>query len=392
MTLSRKNSVLAQTINVSDTSVGDTISIPSSGIVNISGTLTAISGNFTVLQQNGVGVSASGHAHISSDITDFNNAASLAAPVQTVAGRTGVVTLASSDITNFNTSVSGLLPITNILSGSNILISQSGTTYTVAVTGSLGLSTEEVDDRVASLLVAGSGINLSYNDANNILTVSTTGLQPIGNYSLVGHNHASSDIIDFNSSVSGLLPVINIVGGSNISITPSGSVYTVSTSGLITGSKTLSTFTAMQNQPPATSFATLDTRNSIAVLDFDAATKETAVFVGIMPESANLAGGLNIILHWMATSATSGNVVWEVSLERSNTDLDADSFDTIASATSSTNGTSGIITKTTILLTTIDSIFAGDLYRIKISRDAANGLDTAVGDAELVAIEVRSAA
>lgn len=78
----------------------------------------------------------------------------------------------SNNIIDFNNSVSGLLPVTNILGGNNITVSQSGTNFTVAVTGSLGLTTEEVDDRVANLLVAGSGIILSYDDNANTLQVS----------------------------------------------------------------------------------------------------------------------------------------------------------------------------------------------------------------------------
>jgi hypothetical protein len=158
------------------------------------------------------------------------------------------------------------------------------------------------------------------------------------------------------------------------------------------GSKTYAVFTATDNQPPATAFATLDTRNSIAVLDFDDATDESAVFVSIIPEAASLGSGLKIRLHWMATTATSGNVVWDVSLERMTTDLDSDSFDTIASGTAAANGTSGILTVTEITLTTIDSVTAGDGYRLKVTRDANNGSDTMTGDAELVVCEVRSAA
>ena len=157
-------------------------------------------------------------------------------------------------------------------------------------------------------------------------------------------------------------------------------------------SKTYAVFTATDNQPPATVFATLDTRNSIAVLDFDDATDESAVFVSIIPEAASLGSGLKIRLHWMATTATSGNVVWDVSLERMNTDLDADSFATIASGTAAANGTSGILTVTEITLTTIDSVTAGDGYRLKVTRDANNASDTMTNDAELVAVEVRSAA
>lgn len=45
-----------------------------------------------------------------------------------------------------------------------------------------------------------------------------------------------------------------------------------------------------------------------------------------------------------------------------------------------------------ITLTTIDSVVAGDGFRLKITRDANNGSDTMTGDAELIAVEVRSAA
>jgi len=105
--------------------------------------LASSSGNFTTLQVNGTGVSINGHAHT------------------------------SSDITNFNTAVSGLLPVTDISGGQNITVSKSGTIYTVAVTGSLGLTTEEVDDRVSNLLVAGTGVSLAYNDNSNTLTINT---------------------------------------------------------------------------------------------------------------------------------------------------------------------------------------------------------------------------
>jgi hypothetical protein len=77
-----------------------------------------------------------------------------------------------------------------------------------------------------------------------------------------------------------------------------------------------------------------------------------------------------------------------------NTDEDSDSFDTAATAGSTTNATSGIITTTEITITTIDSVAAGDPFRIKVFRDAdgTSGTDDMTGDAELVSVEVRSAA
>jgi len=158
------------------------------------------------------------------------------------------------------------------------------------------------------------------------------------------------------------------------------------------GTKTISRFTPRDNQPPATAFATLDTRNSIALLDFDDTTDESAIFVSVCPEGANLASGLSIRLIWTASTATSGACVWDASLERMTTDIDTDSFDTAASVTTTTNATSGVPNYSTITLTTIDSLTAGDGFRLKINRDANNGSDTMTGDAELIAVEVQQVA
>lgn len=159
------------------------------------------------------------------------------------------------------------------------------------------------------------------------------------------------------------------------------------------GTKTLARFTAADNNPPASSFATLDTRNSLLVLDFDDASVESAVFVGQIPEGAVLTSGISVRLYWMATSATTGNVRWRAEFEADGTDLDSDSFDTATEATGAANGTSGIETLTTFTCTTIDSLAAGDRFRLRISRVGNDGTnDTMSGDAELVTVELRQVA
>lgn len=175
-------------------------------------------------------------------------------------------------------------------------------------------------------------------------------------------------------------------------LTMTGTTLSASGGGGGGGTKTYAVFTPMTSQPPASNFATLDTRNSIAVLDFDAATQESVFWVSVMPEAASLASGLKIRIQWMATSATSGDVVWGAQIERMNTDLDTDSYDTAATATGTANATSGIPTTTEITLTTIDSVAAGELFRVSVYRKAADAADTMTGDAELIAVEVRSAA
>lgn len=154
-----------------------------------------------------------------------------------------------------------------------------------------------------------------------------------------------------------------------------------------------SVFNPLDNQPPAASYATIDTRNSILVLEYDDTADESAVFIGIVPEAASLGSGLIVKLHWMADTATSGTVRWGVQVERMNTDQDADSFDTAATTGTATSGTSGIISTTSITITTIDSVVAGEPFRLKVYRDAdgTSGTDNMTGDAQLVSVEVRSA-
>ena len=179
--------------------------------------------------------------------------------------------------------------------------------------------------------------------------------------------------------------------GTALSIT--GTTLNASTGTNYLASKTLARFTPRENQPPATAFATMDTRNSIAVLDFDAATDESAIFSGVIPDYANLASGIIIRIVWMATTATSGNVRWGAQLMRCNTDLDADSFDTATLGTSAANGTSGIVTVAEITATAIDGLTVGDTFRVKIYRDADDAVnDTMTGDAELIAVEIQEVA
>jgi len=157
------------------------------------------------------------------------------------------------------------------------------------------------------------------------------------------------------------------------------------------GTKTIARFVAADNDPPAASFATIDTRNSLRVLDFDDASVESAVFAGRIPEAAVLTSGILVKIDWMATSATTGNVRWRAEFERGTTDLDSDSFDTATEATGAANGTSGIATTTDITCTTIDSLVAGDRFRCRISRVGNDGTnDTMSGDAELVTVELRA--
>ena len=353
--------------------------------------------------------------------------------VSSVAGRTGAVTLGKSDVglANVDNTSDASKPVTTAMQNARDGKAAASHTHTIAnVTGlqtaldgkqasgsyasaTHGHSISDVtglqtalDGKQASGSYAASVHTHGISDVTGLQTA-LDGKQAAGSYAAATHGHAIGDVTGLQTALDGKAATSHTHSASDIT---SGTIATArlgsgsaSASTYLRGdqtwaavgaggTKTLAVFTPRNNQPPAANFATLDTRNSIAVLDFDDATKESAVFPAVIPEGASLGSGLVIRIIWMATSATSNACRWEVSLERGNTDLDSDSFDTVATAATTTNGTSGIVSVTEITLTTIDSVAAGELYRLRVARDAANAADTMTGDAELVAVEVRSAA
>ena len=157
---------------------------------------------------------------------------------------------------------------------------------------------------------------------------------------------------------------------------------------------TLLLFLPLDNEPPASNPATTDLRNAHPVLDFDAATNEDAIFSAVMPQSYAATTGVTVYLHYSMTTATSGDIDWDVAFERigdQQQDVDSDSFAAANSVDNTTvPGTSGLVDIVNVAFTDgadMDSVAPGELFRIKVTRDAAS--DTAAGDAELHAIEIR---
>lgn len=155
----------------------------------------------------------------------------------------------------------------------------------------------------------------------------------------------------------------------------------------------LAVVTALANEPPSSNYATLVQRNGHWLLAFDAGTDESAVFTLVMPDHYG-GNGIDVSLRWAAATATSGNCIWDVAIERINDDvqdIDSDSFAAANSVTAAAASASGELSYDSVTFSDgadMDSVAAGDVYRIKITRDADNASDTMAGDAQLKAVYV----
>jgi hypothetical protein len=159
---------------------------------------------------------------------------------------------------------------------------------------------------------------------------------------------------------------------------------------------TLCVFTPQMSEAPASNYATLDARNNHLVLDFDDATDEATFFKSILPRHYG-GGGITAYVHYAMTSATTGKVRWDVSVERigdGQQDIDSDGFASAQSVNvAAVPGTSGHVDIVSIAFTNgaqMDSVAVGEAFRLKVERkpsDTTN--DTASGDAELFALELK---
>jgi hypothetical protein len=158
---------------------------------------------------------------------------------------------------------------------------------------------------------------------------------------------------------------------------------------------TLLIFHPYNNEPPSSNYATLDLRNNHPVLDFDPDTDESAIFSSVMPRSYAGTTGVTVYIHWSADGATANNVIWDVAFERigdGQQDVDSDGFAAVQSVTDAAPGTDGFVTIANVALTNgaqMDNVAVGEKFRMKVTRDADNGSDSLLVDAELHAVEIK---
>lgn len=135
-------------------------------------------------------------------------------------------------------------------------------------------------------------------------------------------------------------------------------------------------------------------RNAHYLINFPDAATYGRCWGGVLSRRYG-GNGITARVHWIALTATSGNVVWDGAFERhqaGTTDLDADDFASAQSATGTTQGTSGVIRVTEITFTDggqIDSLAVGESFRFRLQRLGGDGSDSMTDTAQVVAIELR---
>lgn len=145
---------------------------------------------------------------------------------------------------------------------------------------------------------------------------------------------------------------------------------------------------------PSSSPAALAIRNNQPYLAFDDTTQETAYFEGYLPDTYG-GNGLTVTLVWLSEDQTTGDCVWQAAIERhqdDTTDLDSDSFASDQSVTSTTASAAGEPQYATITFTDgtqMDSLAAGESFRLRIRRDPSNMADDLTNDAQLKIIAIK---
>jgi len=161
-------------------------------------------------------------------------------------------------------------------------------------------------------------------------------------------------------------------------------------------SDTLAVFFPADGEPPASNYATLDIRNVVIVADYDDTTDESLEFAGFMPRHY-AGGGITVTVGWMATTATSGTISLDVafkSISDDADDIDTKAFAAANNANPTTASASGEVKYTTITFTDgadMDSVAAGEYFRMIVTRDAdgTTSTDDLSGDMELVFVEIK---
>lgn len=133
----------------------------------------------------------------------------------------------------------------------------------------------------------------------------------------------------------------------------------------------------------------LDVRNNQKVIGLDDATIEGVIFRGVLSSAYQSGSNATLKVRGYAATATTGNARIRISFEaQSGQDIDSDGFASTVEANAAADATSGKYfeaTFSTLSNANMDTIAAGDMFRLKVERVGNDGTnDTMTGDFQLV--------
>ena len=188
--------------------------------------------SYTALANVPTSFAPSAHTHSTSDVVSFTAAAAAAAPVQSVAGRQGAVSLAASDVGGL-ASVATSGSYTSLQNVPATFAPQAHTHDAAAITsGVLELA------RIPTIgYTALSGVPATFApQAHTHSTADVVGLT--ASFSQVGHSHQYVQVLN------GLTGTVSIAAGAGVTVSTASSSITISAAGGGDGSYTLPTATS----------------------------------------------------------------------------------------------------------------------------------------------------
>jgi hypothetical protein len=300
--------------------------ISSSGNVNISGVITAISGNFTQrLQVNGTGVSISGHTHTTSDITGFGSAVSGLLPVISNSGDNRVLTSTGSSF--------GINAESNLtFDGQNLSAPYLLATYasgdeggeiqlTKPPSGTLagGITIDAYQNKLRFFEQGGSARGF-YLDLSSGGAGASTNLAVGGGSATTVSNYGDNKIITSDGTTTGLNAESNFTfNGSLLTVTGSGSIE----SGLFLTDQTASTIASFDTNKKIVSLNTTTYPSLIELSYLKNVTSSIQTQINskqnILTNPVTGTGINNHIAYWNSTSgivADSGQLFWNSTTNR----------------------------------------------------------------------------
>lgn len=284
--------------------------------------------------------------------------------------------------------------------GAGVVYAPTGATYIVQVASATLTNEQALADLSTGILKSTSGTGLvsiavAGSDFEDVVPTGTTSQFYRGDktWALVPDTGAGASVVYAPTGATYIVQVASatLTNEQALADLATGFLYSTSGTGVVTipsPTATILLSVPAAKLPTATACA-IDAGETNWRLLFDDTTNEFCWWQFRLPSNYSSTPVANIL--YSMTSATGGNLQLNVYV-MAVTSGDTADINTESYATSNTSGnlsvatTAGYLSSATISLTNNDSLAGGDFTKIKLERNASG--DTAIGDAEIVALSI----